>query len=98
MISTAERKWACQDRDKLRQRKGEIRGQPDISESNAEGKGSANRMVENKSDGQRDTQTGKKKKRETKEVCLGCQPEGSASGRYGNQQGHEKRAWSTSPN
>lgn len=54
-------------------------------------------MVENKSDGQRERQTGKKK-RETKEVCLGCQPEGSASGRYGNQQGHEKRAWSTSPN
>lgn len=62
MISTAERKWACQDRDKLRQRKREIRGQPDISERNAGGKGRANRMVENKSDGRRERQTGKKKR------------------------------------
>lgn len=61
-ISTAERKWACQDRDKLRQREREIRGQPDISESNAGGKGRANRMVENKSDGQRERQTRKKKR------------------------------------
>lgn len=69
MISTAERKWACQDRDKLRQRKREIRDQPDISQSNAGGKGRANRMVENKSDGQRERQTGKKE-RERPRKCV----------------------------
>ncbi len=32
-ISTAERKWGCQDKDKLRQREKEIRGRLDILEN-----------------------------------------------------------------
>lgn len=32
-ISTAERKWGCQDKDKLRQREKEIRDRLDISKS-----------------------------------------------------------------
>lgn len=32
-ISTAERKWGCQDKDKLRQREKEIRGRLDISKN-----------------------------------------------------------------
>lgn len=37
-ISTAERKWACQDIDKLRQREKEIRGWLDISKNDGGGK------------------------------------------------------------
>lgn len=37
-ISAAERKWACQDKDKLRQREKEIRGRLDISKNDGEGK------------------------------------------------------------
>lgn len=33
VISTAERKWGCQDKDKLRQREKEIRGSLDISKN-----------------------------------------------------------------
>ena len=32
-ISTAERKWGCQDKDKLRQREKKIRGRLDISKN-----------------------------------------------------------------
>lgn len=36
-ISTSERKWACQDKDKLRQREKEIRVRLDISKNGGGG-------------------------------------------------------------
>lgn len=37
-ISTAQRKWDCQDKDKLRRREKEIRGRLDISKNDGGGK------------------------------------------------------------
>lgn len=98
-ISTAERKWGCRDKDKLRQREREkIRGRLQLlKESWMEERVRANRKMK---EGKKAMKKRKDRQREAKEVSSGCQPGGSASGCnhgsstgcYGNQQDPKKQS------
>lgn len=97
-ISTAERKWGCQDKDRLRGRR-RLEADSDISKNDKERRES-NKKTKKKSDrkGERQAEE-REKEREAKEVSSGCQAGGSASrrnhgsgtGRYGNQQSLGKK-------
>lgn len=78
VISTAEMKLACRDKDKLRRRETEIRGQLDIFEERCT------------MEAEQIERWGARAMKERDHRSVFMVPRGSASSRYGNQHGQKR--------